>query len=130
MDEIATFLNTNVLPHWPFFAALVLFMISGQVVTTNIFTKTAHRERKPVWFWWWGRKTLALHPMVLGILLGIVWRKPEVGVDTLPECMAYFATAGGLSVWGYEFLRGLAKKQGIDLNLLGVDENLSIPPVK
>jgi hypothetical protein len=64
--------------------------------------------------------------MVLGTLLGIVWRKPEAGVDTLPECMAYFATAGGLSVWGYEFLRGLAKKEGIDLNLPGVDE--STPP--
>ena len=126
MDGIAEFVNTNLLPHWPFVAAMVIFMIIGEVTTKNIFTRNAHKTNKPVWFFWWGRKTLALHPIVAGMVLGSVWRNPEAGVDTLVESMAYFAMAGGFSVWAYEFLKGMAKKEGIDIDLPGVDE--SIPP--
>lgn len=126
MEEITTFVNTNLIPHWPFFGFMVICMIVVQVVKANVFTKTAHRERKPVWLFWWGRKTLALHPIVLGAILGIFWRKPEVGVDKIIASMTYFALSGGLSVWAYEFLKGIAKKEGIDLSLPGVDE--SVPP--
>lgn len=119
------FINDYVLPHWPFFSAVVTFMIIGQVMVKNVFTKTAHVEHKPVWFWWWGRKTLALHPILTGMFLGMVWRSPEAGVDSLAASMGYFAMAGGLSVCAYEVLKGLAKKQGYDIKLPGVD---SLPP--
>lgn len=126
MEEILTTINTYLVPHWPFLAAIIVFMTVGQVLMNNVFTKTAHRISKPVWFWWWGRKTLPLQPILLGIILGVFWKNPEVGVDTLPERTAYFAMAGALSVWAYEFLKGLAKKEGIDLTLPGADE--TIPP--
>jgi hypothetical protein len=41
--------------------------------------------------------------------------------------MGYFALAGAVSVWAYELLKGLAKREGIDLKLPGVDDS-TIPP--
>lgn len=125
MSDISDLINSDILPHWPFFAAMCFFMITGRVMTQNVFTKTAHLENKPVWFWWWGRKTLPLHPILLGILLGIIWRKPEPDIVRLIPRMGYFSLAGGLSTWCYEFIKSLAKKRGIDLDLPGVD---SVPP--
>lgn len=123
--EITSEVFNALIVHWPFVAALVIFMLVGQVVKTNIFTKTAHQTKKPAWLFWWGRKTLTLHPILGGMLLGLVWRNPEPGIDTLVECMGYFALSGALSVWAYEFLKGLAKKQGIDLDLPGVPDSPS-----
>lgn len=40
--------------------------------------------------------------------------------------MGYFAMAGAFSVWAYELLKGLAHKEGIDIDLPGVDD--STPP--
>lgn len=124
--DVGDFVTTQVLPHWPFAAAMVVFSIIGEVTTRNVFTKDAHRKNKPVWFWWWGRKTLALHPLLAGLVLGLFWRNPEPGVDTLVESCAYFAMAGGFSVWAYEALKGFAKKEGYEIDLPGVDE--SVPP--
>jgi len=129
MEEISTFIDSNLVLHWPFFAAMVIFMISGQVMISNVFIRTAHQKHKPVWFWWWGRKTLALQPIILGLVLGVIWRNPEPGVDTLPDCMGYFALAGGLSVWAYEFLKGIMKKKGINLDLPGIDSIAPIAPI-
>lgn len=120
--EVTSELVQAVLVHWPFIAALVIFMLIGQVVKTSVFTKDAYVTRKPAWLFWWGRKTLTLHPIVGGVLTGLFWRHPEPGVGTLVECIGYFALSGALSVWTYEVLKGLAKKQGIDLDLPGVDE--------
>jgi hypothetical protein len=126
MESVMEIVNNYVLPQWPFFAAMLVFMIIGEVMTRNVFTRTAHHHHKPVWFWWWGRKTLALHPIITGMLLGCFWRNPVDGVDTLVEACAYFAMAGALSVWAYETIKGIAKNQGVELDLPGVEE--TIPP--
>ena len=124
--DVGEIINNQILPHWPFAAWVVISMVIGQVMSKNVFTKTAHYTQKPVWFWWWGRKTLPLHPIAAGLVMGLIWRNPENGVDTLVESCAYFALAGALSVWGYETLKGFAKEKGIDIDLPGVDE--SVPP--
>ena len=41
--------------------------------------------------------------------------------------MSYFAMAGGLSTWAYEFLRGLAKKKGVNLDIPGYSERPPAP---
>lgn len=120
--EITAELVDSALVHWPFITALVIFMLVGQVVKTSVFTKTAYTTKKPSWLFWWGRKTLTLHPIVGGVLTGLLWRNPEPRVDSLVESMGYFALSGALSVWAYELIKGLAKKRGIDLELPGVDE--------
>lgn len=126
MQDVVNFVTESLLPHWPFLTALVIFMIIGQVVKSAVFTKDAHKTRSPKWLFWWGRKTLPLHPIAGGLVVGLVWRNPEPGIASLAASMGYFAMAGALSVWAYEFLKGLAKKEGIDISLPGVDDTL--PP--
>ena len=120
--DFGAILTEYILPHWPFFGAMVMFMIVGQFMTKQVFTKTAHYDKKPVWFWWWGRKTLPLHPIVAGLGLGFLWNNPEPGSVEGAASMAYFATSGALSIWLYEMLKGIAKSRGIDLSLPGVDD--------
>jgi hypothetical protein len=128
LEDIVKFVTDSLLPHWPFLTTLVIFMMIGQVVKTVVFPRSGHLTRTPLWLFWWGRKTLPLHPILCGALLGVLWRSPEPGITSLPASIGYFAMAGALSVWAYEFLKGLAKKQGIDLSLPGVDETIPPPP--
>ena len=119
MEEVVN----NVLPHWPFIAAVIVFMLIGQVMKGAVFTRTAHHRLKPTWLFWWGRKTLPLHPVLAGIVLGIFWREPEPGMVRLIESIGYFALAGAISVWAYEGLKAFAKTRGIDLRLPGVEDS-------
>jgi hypothetical protein len=126
LSAIAAFVNANILPHWPIVAAMMIFMVIGQVVKTSVFTKDAYRTNKPVWLFWWGRKTLAIQPIFAGMILGTLWRNPEAGVTTLAGSMGYFAMAGCFSVWAYEMIKGIAKKEGFDIDIPGVDD--TVPP--
>lgn len=128
MGDTIKLISDNLLPHWPFAAWLVVSMLLGQVMKTSVFPKDAYKTRKPLWFFWWGRKTLTLHPILAGAALGFIWRNPEPLVTNLPAGIAYFSLAGALSVWAYEFVKGLAKKRGIDLRLPGVDDSTIPPP--
>jgi hypothetical protein len=128
VEETLKLISDNLLPHWAFAAWLVVSMLIGQVMKTAVFPKDGYKTRKPLWLFWWGRKTLTLHPMIAGVLVGAIWRNPDPLVTNLPAGMAYFALAGALSVWAYELLKGIAKQRGIDLRLPGVDDSTSPPP--
>ena len=128
MDKVKEGLELA-MAHWPFIAAVLILMLVGTVANKRIFTETeAKKKRKAQWFFWWARKTLPLHPVVSGVLLGLVWKLPEPGVDTLVERCAYFGLAGAGSVFTYELLKGLAKKKGIDLDLPGDTPTPPEPP--
>lgn len=121
-QQIADFL----LPHWPGIAWTVIAAVIGQVMTKHVFTKSKSVARgKHQWFWWWARKTLPLHPVAAGFLLGVFWRNPE-GADpswgVIPSAI-YFGAFGGASTWVYEAAKGLLEKRGIDID--GPD---SVPP--
>jgi hypothetical protein len=118
------FLTNHVysMQHWPFLAALVVFMIIGQAVKTGIFTKAqAAKHRKCHWFWWWAYKTLPLHPIVTGLLTGLVWSNPEPGISGI-GAMFYFAGAGACSVCAFQILKDLLKKRGVDLTVPGASD--------
>jgi len=113
-------------PHWPGIAWMVCAMLIGQVMAHRVFTEAEARKLRPSQnFWWWGRKTLPLHPFATGLLIGLVWPNPE-GHDPAWNAVAsmmYFAAWGAGSTWMYEVINGLAKKRGIDLDHLpGGDE--------
>jgi hypothetical protein len=128
MSELISNVSKMLSDHWPFFAVMFTFMLVGQVNKTVVFTK--HRAEKSHGkvighFWWWGRKTLSLHLAILGGLTGLLWQNPVDGVEGIISSIGYFAFAGAMSVWGYQILKGLAKKKGIDLTLPGTE---SVPP--
>jgi len=106
---------STLLTHWPFAVSTLIFMVVGQVLKTKVFPKNGWYTKKPVWLFWWGYKTLGIQLAVLGMVLGAVLHNPTLLAQSIAGSMAYFGVSGALSVWGYEVLKGLLKKKGIDL---------------
>lgn len=124
------YIDDYLLPHWPFVMTAVIFMLVGQVMKTAVWTKErAHKKGKVQWLFWWAYKTLPLHPVLSGCVVGLAWHNPESSDPAWPiiaSCF-YFMGAGTLSVWLYQILKGLAKKRGVDLGEL---PGQSQPPSK
>lgn len=130
MEELWTFISENILPHWPFLVVTLVFTVVGQFTSKKVFTKARAYDKakgawyKPwanQWFWWWGRETLALHPILTGAILGLMWQNPEMAEPSwgLAASIGYFAGAGVASLFAWNFLKSYAKKKGIDLQLPG-----------
>lgn len=122
MVDFINVLNQQILPHWPFVAVMLMLMSLMQVIKTGIFTVDA-LKRKPEWFWYWGRITLPIQPIVMGLLIALFWQQPEPIINTLPERLGYFGLSGSCSVWLYQVLKGLAKRKGIDFDLPGDNQD-------
>jgi hypothetical protein len=118
------FLDTYIIPHWPFVAFALVCMIVVQVLKMAVWTeKRAKGSGKATTFFWWGRKTIALQSLVIGVLVGIIPGMPIGGgfSDTMGSRALYYAAAAILSTFLFSVLKGLAKQRGIDLTLPGVD---------
>ena len=116
-------------PHWPGVTWTFVAALIGQVMAHRVFTrKQAHTKRKGQWFWWWSRKTLPLHPVVAGGVLGLMWTDPEGAGWPWIGSVVYFAFFGAISIWLYEFVKGvLKKKTGIDVGALPGSSNYPPP---
>jgi len=116
--------------HWPFVAAMLIFATIGQVLKGTVWTERNFlrwRTETPnavLWrFFWWGRKTMPLHPVAVGALVGVLWSLPVADkVDTRAAAVLYFAFAGIMSTWAFAIAKGWAKKKGIDLKLPGTSK--------
>lgn len=133
MEETFLFVKEQVLPHWPFLVTTLIFTVIGRFTSTKVFTRTRAYEKQSdkwykfwenQWFWWWGRETLALHPILTGCVLGLMWRNPEFADPAWPWTadVAYFAGAGVASLFAWNLLKSFAKKRGITLTLPGGSE--------
>jgi hypothetical protein len=124
MSEIINDTSKMLSAHWPFFAVFFILMVIGQLSKTIVFTRKRAEETHSKWyghFWWWGRKSLPMHPMITGLLIGVIWTNPNTIIKDMVSAMFYFAFSGTLSVWGYQIIKGLLKKKSIDLSLPGND---------
>lgn len=115
-------------PHWPGVAWSLIGMLLVQVGKNSIFSKSAaHSDRKGSVICWWGRKTLPLHPVLLGVVLGIFWQNPQGADPPWPwiGSLVYFAAFGVGSSFAFEAIRGLLKSRAdIDIGALpGQDDN-------
>ena len=137
MDLIAQ-LGEAVGDHWPFVAAMLIFATVGQVLKGTVWTERNFlkwRVDKPnaiLWrVFWWGRKTMPLHPVAVGALCGrfVPGLPASPGVEGATALMLYFAFAGIGSTWAFAFVKAAAKKRGIDLKLPG-NGNSAPPPSK
>lgn len=107
-----------VLSHWPFIVFTLVAAMVVQIFKAAVWTaERAEGKGAKAGFFWWMRKTLPLHPVVLGALFGLIPGLPlSQGVEhTMATSAMYYAAAGLTSTWAFSVLRGLAKKRGIDL---------------
>lgn len=120
MESIPDSVTALAEKNWPFVAWLILAMVVGQVMKNSVWTKE-RALRKDKWqpLFWWMYRTLPLHPMVSGAVVGMLWPNPSEHVDSKIASAIYFAVAGACSVFSYEVIKSFAKKQGIDLQLPG-----------
>lgn len=130
MDPIDQFLESMLtLERWPFWSAVLIFTVIGQFTTLNLFTRerayATWEKTWQVWFWWWGRETLMLHPLLAGLVLGLLWQDPEGAGWRAVGSMMYFATAGAVSLFLWAAIKSFAKKRGLKLTLPG---SSSSPP--
>lgn len=127
MDEFISLLTNQILPHWPFLAVTAILTIVGQFTSKSVFTKEkAYQQGKYQFFWWWGRETLPLHPILSAALIGFFWDNPE-GADPAWSRVAsyfYFAAAGVVSLFAWSILKGTLKSRGIDIDIFAQ----SMPP--
>lgn len=117
------------LSHWPFLAFSLICAVVIQVAKATIWTKARAEHRgRGAGFFWWGRKTLPLHPVVVGALLGLIPGAPgSAGVETPAALSLYYALAGLVSTWLFAVIKGLAKQRGIELPPL-VAPSVPAPP--
>jgi len=126
-DIITAFgeLFTVMFSHTPFVSAMIGYMLVGQFMKNYVFTRQRAMNFHPKWFWWWGRKSMVLHPTIAGLALGVVWRAPEVGYERLVDSMGYFALAGSLSTFVFVAIQQVFKNKGWNFELPG--ESLKPP---
>lgn len=113
----------ELLRHWPFAAAVAVFMLLGQAMKARVFTYEAiarHDGNAIGWLLWQGRKTLPFHPVVTGLLAGAFVPGLPVSVDAeAPAAVAlYYSAAGVVAVFGFDALKGFLKDKGVKLSSL------------
>lgn len=111
------------LAHWPFIAAMFCLAAIGQVAKNTFWTEENARVSK---FYSFGRKTLPIHPVFLGVFLGVLIHGMPVspGVEGTSARALYFAFAGVASTWLFSLIKSWAKKEGYEIQLPGE----SFPP--
>ena len=108
--------------YWSFLVFALTAAIIVQICKGAVWT--AKRADGKGWrpgFFWWVRKTLPLHPVVVGALFGFLpgLPTPEAVPDTVVAHVMYFAGAGIFSTWAFALVKGVAKRKGIDIVLPG-----------
>jgi hypothetical protein len=88
MDPTIDFFKEWVIPHWPWFAAAVIFGYMGVAFKKVITPEVAERSKLA----WWFRATLPLHPVVAGLVVG--------ALDVFPTSLGAAGRAGGALYYG------------------------------
>jgi hypothetical protein len=120
-EALAT-LAATLAPYGDGFAFGIVAIIWGAFFGRVIFPKgcwysIVNRKvvpRKPVWFYFWGRKTLSLQPFVVGCIFG--WFNPRDGQSLMMSGL-YFGAWGAGAVWAYHVGKDMAKKKGVPLDV-------------
>lgn len=106
-----------IVEHWPFISVALILSSFGHAAKQTLLTDDNVRKYKIAW---WGRKTMAIHPVIVGAGIGLLSAIPaSSGVDGTVSRVLYFAFAGVMSTWGYSVAKGLLKRQGIDISMPG-----------
>ena len=104
------------LDHWPFVVVAAALAVVGKVMDERVFTYERARKGWMRWF----RKTMPLHPLLTGLLIGLVPGIPvSEFVDSLAGRCLYFVGAGFCSLG---FLSFMTRSLAFELPLPGDSE--------
>lgn len=127
MDSTVSFL----LSHWPFLAYSIISLIVVHVCKGILWTKKNVDVSKVSPAIWWARKTLPLHPVVIGLLVGLIPGVPaSAGIEAVAAKCLYFGGAGASSTWIFDVIKGIAKQRGFDLKLPGASHEAAQAPAE
>jgi len=127
-------INNFIVPHWGFLVVSAVFALAGQVSKGTLWTKdniVKYKTNGPKWLgelMWWGRKTMPMHPVVGGLICGLIPGMPAPDDFSVTETVMYYVGAGVSSTWIFSVIKQLAKKKGIELDLPGVSQVPPAPP--
>lgn len=108
METILAIITTN----WAFIAVAFILGLIGEVIKSIVINGNKEKALTVKWKFVF-IKTLPIHPIVAGALLGLLLftTVPSFVVTTgLGGSVLYFAAAGALSTWVYSMLKSLAPK--------------------
>lgn len=119
----------TVLPYLSFLAVSFLCYLCTGVAKGAVWTADNMQKGKKLWwFFWWGRKSVPMHPVVAGAVIGAILN--AVGGVPQPSWVSgttgtifYYGTAGMLSTWIFDVIKAFARRYGIVLKdpLLSTD---------
>ena len=116
-----------IISHWPFMAFALIVAVTVQVLKATVWTMRRAEKGKARGFFWWGRKTLPLHPVAVGCLVALIPGIPaSEGVATLAAKMLYYAASGLTATWIFAVIKSLAKRRGINIIPLAVEETTPV----
>jgi hypothetical protein len=123
------FIKSIFLDYWSWFAVAAILMIVGQFLSKSVFTRErAYADRGEgvrayivQSFFWWGRESLMLQPIALGMFIGLRWTDPTGTEWPIQAAMAYFGSAGVAANFGWMIIKARAKAKGVNLKLPGRD---------
>lgn len=113
-------MELDLFAHWAFATFALISALVVQVFKASVWTKVRAESIDPrASAYWWGRKTLPLHPVIAGALAGLIPGMPYgPGVpDTIAAHVLYYAAAGLVSTWAFNVLKSLARRRGIELSV-------------
>lgn len=107
-DVILT-IASHVVLHWPFLAVAILLGLTGEVVKGLVLGEDSKAAEKSKFLTLY-KRTLRLHPVIAGALLGLVLSAtlPDVVLTGgITSSMLYFSLSGAVSGVVYDILKSL-----------------------
>ena len=133
----------EIVSHWPFISIAAVLWIVGHFFERSVFTRervlTYHPkkvlnrtrlEKLHHWFFYWGRESMEIHPLIVGAVIGLAWPNPEEATPPWPTIasVAYFAGAGFTSLFGWLVLTRLLGRVGMSSNGIRFPGESEPPP--
>lgn len=118
MEDLWNFVRDELLPHWPFVVGYFGFVLLGQFMKLQVWSKKrAMTTGKGQEFFYFMRRTLALHAPATGLAVGCIpGMVASPGVEGLWGMILYWGGVGLFASFSFHAFSDFVKKKiGVDL---------------
>jgi hypothetical protein len=115
MEVTMEYINTELLPHWPFLAFALVTGVIAQIMKTQILTVDIAAKNKIAF---WMRRAFPLLLIALGAVTGAAWPgETSPGVSDTTAKMWYFMGSACVAISGFSVFKNWVKKK-YDIEIL------------